>query len=96
MFIRFINFILSPWWIKEPHSNYYWNRKRTVGYTLYELVSFLWIIPLIILSFGLTVSNNKYRDNCLSMLLGLFYALILIVIMEITGISDSIRSMLLG
>lgn len=96
MFIKFINFILSPWWIKDPYSNYYFNKKKTVGYTLYELVSILWVIPLYFISFGLIISDNKSRDNCLAMFLGFFYAVILIVILEITGLSDSIISMLLG
>jgi hypothetical protein len=76
MIIKILNFILSPWYKKEESSEYYWNKEKTTGYTLNELVSFLWIIPLVILTFGFEVSNNKFKDNCKIIFLLVFYTII--------------------
>lgn len=76
MIIKIINFILSPWWKKDPYSEYYWNKEKTTGYTLIELLSFLWIIPLVILTFGFEVSNNKFKDNCKIVFLLVFYSIV--------------------
>ena len=86
MFIKFITFILSPWWVKDPYSKYYYNRKRTVGYTFSELVSFLWIIPLVILSFGFTVSGNDRENMYKALFLGIFYSIVIVAVLEKSGI----------
>lgn len=76
MIIKILNFILYPWWEKEEDSEYYWNKEKTTGYTLNQLFSFLWIIPLIILTFGFEVSKSKFENNCKIIFLVVFYTIV--------------------
>ncbi len=79
---KIINFILSPWWFKESYSKYYINKKSGTGFTLYEMVSFFWQIPLVILSFGFKNSESESENWTKGLFLGFLHVYIILLIIE--------------